>query len=109
MEDILQQTFIEKSLASDAIIIDVRTLHEWNHGIIPGALMADFMEQTNFANKINQLDRSKIYLLYCRSGMRSSYACKLMDSLGFKETYNLLGGIISWKGELVQMNEGAFI
>ena len=109
MEDILQKSFIEKSLANDAIIIDVRTPHEWDHGIIPGAIMLDFMEQSSFANKINQLDKSKIYLLYCRSGMRSSYACKLMDSLGFKETYNLLGGIISWKGELAQKNEGAFI
>jgi rhodanese-related sulfurtransferase len=105
MEDILQKTFKEKSLENNAVVIDVRTPSEWQHGIIADSLLIDFMDQNNFAREVEMFDKSKTYLIYCRSGMRSSYACRLMDEMGFKYTYNLMGGIISWKGEIVQPKE----
>jgi rhodanese-related sulfurtransferase len=33
--------------------------------------------------------------------MRSAKACEIMNELGFENTYNLLGGIIEWDGEVV--------
>jgi rhodanese-related sulfurtransferase len=36
-------------------------------------------------------------ILYCRSGRRSMMACMVLDQLGFKDTYNLEGGILVWQ------------
>ena len=48
---------------------------------------------------IELLDKSKNYYIYCRSGGRSGQACQVMDSIGFGITYNLMGGMMEWKGE----------
>ena len=42
------------------------------------------------------------YFVYCRSGARSAQACQLMSQLGFTSTYNLLGGILEWEGEVIE-------
>jgi rhodanese-related sulfurtransferase len=36
-------------------------------------------------------------IIYCRSGRRSMMACMVLDQLGFKDTYNLEGGILAWQ------------
>jgi len=51
---------------------------------------ADFKEQ------LSGLDKSKSYLVYCRSGNRSGKACSMMADMGFKNLYNLRGGIGAW-------------
>ena len=55
-----------------------------------------------FIDEINTLNKNKSYYVYCRSGARSAQAVQLMRDLGFNETYNLLGGILDWKGEVLQ-------
>lgn len=85
----------------DAVILDVRTPAEWQEGIIPNAQMIDVMNTEHFQQKAQELDRDKNYFLYCRSGVRSMNACQYLDSLGVKNTYNLLGGITKWDGEKV--------
>ena len=50
---------------------------------------------------IQSMDKSKNYYVYCRSGGRSSSACGLLESQGFANTFNLLGGMMSWDGEVV--------
>ena len=46
------------------------------------------------------MDKNKSYFIYCRSGNRSSKACFIMNSMGFKKTFNLMGGILEWDGEI---------
>jgi rhodanese-related sulfurtransferase len=46
-----------------------------------------------------QMDTSKNYYVYCRSGARSAQACAILNTLGFKKTYNLMGGFMEWRGE----------
>jgi rhodanese-related sulfurtransferase len=82
----------------DAVVIDVRTRGEFNSGKIPGAINIDLMS-ADFTSRVAALDRSKTYLVYCRSGNRSAQACTLMSADGLKVS-NLAGGIISWRGEL---------
>ena len=50
---------------------------------------------------MSELDVSKSYYIYCRSGNRSNQACAVMQQLGFEKTYNLLGGFNEWEGEVV--------
>jgi len=36
-------------------------------------------------------------ICYCRSGQRSQTACLMLEHMGFKNTYNLVGGVLAWK------------
>lgn len=85
----------------NAVILDVRTEEECNNGIIPNAINIDIYEGQMFIEKLDSLDKTKNYYVYCRSGARSAKACEAMNNLGFENTYNLLGGIIEWDGEIV--------
>ena len=79
-----------------AQILDVRTPEEWNEGIIEGAVMANFYE-ADFETQIAKLDKSKPVTVYCKSGGRSGKTMARMAELGFKEIYNLNGGMGAWK------------
>lgn len=83
----------------EAVVIDVRTRGEYSSGKIAGAINIDLMSP-DFENRLAALDSNKTYLVYCRSGSRSAQACDMMAARGLKP-YNLAGGIISWRGEVV--------
>lgn len=87
---------------NDAVILDVRTDEEWQEGMIPNAQHIDIYQQQEFLDKVNSLDKLKSYYVYCRSGGRSGQACAIMNQLGFANTYNLLGGMMKWDGEVVR-------
>ncbi len=78
-----------------AQLLDVRTPGEWNEGIIEGAIMANFYE-ADFEKALQKLDKDKPVAVYCKSGGRSGQAMEQMNKLGFKEVYNLKGGIGAW-------------
>ena len=86
---------------TNAVILDVRTEDECNEGIIPQAINIDIHKGQGFIYQIDELDKSKNYYVYCRSGARSEQACHLMNQMGFENTFNLLGGIMQWQGEVV--------
>ena len=54
--------------------------------------------------EIENIDKSKKYYVYCRSGARSGQACQVMNSIGINETNNLSGGILEWTGKTVLPN-----
>ncbi len=99
--DLTQQQWAEQ-LSSDnnAVIIDVRTPEEWSEGIIPNAQMINIYEGQGFIYKLDELDKSKNYYVYCKAGGRSAQACQIMQQLGFENTYNLMGGFMQWQGEV---------
>ena len=79
-----------------AQIIDVRTPEETSQGMIAGAREIDINDPA-FQKKIAALDKNKPVLVYCRSGGRSGRAMAMMSQMGFKEVYNLSGGILAWQ------------
>lgn len=83
--------FKEKLSDPDVVVLDVRTPGEIAEGKIPNALEID-IQNSDFQQKINALDKDKTYLVYCRSGGRSARACSEMKDLGFGKLYNLEGG-----------------
>ena len=86
----------EKKMASEKyLLVDVRTAEEFSEGHIKGAINIDYLAE-NFSIEIQELELESPVLLYCRSGNRSSKAMKIMKGLGFKEVYNLEGGIKGW-------------
>lgn len=86
---------------SNAIVIDVRTDDEYSDGIIPNALHNDIYKGQGFIYRLEELDPSKNYYVYCKAGGRSAQACSIMQQMGFKNVYNLIGGIMNWTGEIV--------
>jgi rhodanese-related sulfurtransferase len=86
---------------TNAIVLDVRTAEEFSEGFIPNAINIDIHQGQGFIYKLEELDKSKNYYVYCRSGARSAKACEIMNELGFNSAYNLLGGILDWDGEVV--------
>jgi rhodanese-related sulfurtransferase len=80
----------------NAQILDVRTPGETAQGIIAGAAEIN-INDADFKNKVSRLDKDKPVLVYCRSGARSGNAMRQMTAMGFKQVYNLSGGIMSWQ------------
>ena len=86
---------------SGAVIIDCRTETEWDEGRIKNAILLDLFESQLFMQKVEGFDKSKMYLVYCRSGSRSVTACQILESVGIKNVYNLTGGISNWDGDII--------
>jgi len=85
---------------TNAVILDVRTEEEWNDGIIPNAINIDIYKGQGFIYAVEELDKSKNYYVYCKAGGRSEQACNIMNQLGFENTYNLVGGMMQWRGDV---------
>lgn len=79
----------------NALLLDVRTDAEFASGHLKGATQIDFYRD-DFNEAIAALDKNQPVFVYCRSGNRSGKAAKQMKALGFKEVYNLEGGIGAW-------------
>jgi rhodanese-related sulfurtransferase len=85
-----------------AIVIDVRTPAEWQQGVIEGTSLFIDYNNPSFKQQLAKLDKSKTYVVYCRSGGRSAGASQVMVDNGFKNVINMQGGIMSWGGKLVK-------
>ncbi|MCX7978831.1 MAG: rhodanese-like domain-containing protein [Bdellovibrionaceae bacterium] len=72
----------------DVIVLDVRTPVEYKSGHLEKSINLDFYAE-DFEERIKKLDKNNRYLLYCRSGNRSSQVERKMKELGFKKVENL--------------------
>lgn len=82
----------------DFVVLDVRTAGEFAQGHVEGALLVDY-RSPRFREEMGGLDKTKTYLVYCRTGNRSARALKIMSELGFRSHYHLEGGIKRWVEE----------
>jgi thioredoxin 1 len=88
-----------------APIIDVRTPDEFSKGHLLKAKNVDW-NGNDFDKQMATLDKSKPVFVYCFSGGRSASAANKMRNEGFKEVYELDGGIMKWRGaSLPETNE----
>jgi len=77
-------------------IIDVREVDEVRAGIIPGAIN---MPLGLVEFRMPELDKSKEYIMVCRSGARSGRASQFLESYGFK-VINMVDGMLAWEGKV---------
>ena len=82
-------------IENEAIVIDVRTLDEYNTGHIKDSINIP-VENISTVD----YDKETVIIVYCASGMRSSNAAKTLVGLGYTNVYNLDGGLINWGFEL---------
>lgn len=75
-------------------LVDVREADEVAEGIIPGAIHIPLGE---VAERTSQFDKSKPYIIICRSGGRSGRATAFLEEQGYDVT-NMAGGMLEWDG-----------
>jgi len=80
-------------------VIDVRELHEYEEYNIGAKLIPLGQIQTMQVDEIEHLKDEEI-IVHCRSGKRSAMACQILDTMGFKNTKNLEGGVLAWKEKI---------
>ncbi|HMZ45863.1 MAG TPA: rhodanese-like domain-containing protein [Chitinophagaceae bacterium] len=91
------------ALAQDksAQLIDVRTPEEYEEGHLENAVNIN-IKDSNFIELVKKLNKEKPVYVYCRSGVRSRKAGAELEKLGFKQIFDLDGGILSWTGKTVK-------
>lgn len=76
-------------------MVDVREVDEVAEAKIPGSMNIP-LGLLEF--RMHELDKSKEYILVCRSGGRSGRATQYLESQGFN-VINMVGGMLAWEGE----------
>ena len=77
------------------VVLDIRTPEEYAEAHLADAIVVDYYA-SDFADQLDALDKNVPYVLYCRTGNRSSDAVDTMKSLGFAQIYEIDGGIVNW-------------
>lgn len=83
---------VERFDPSSACLLDVREPDEVAEGMIPGAIHIPLGE---LRDRLNELPSDREILVYCRSGQRSYFACRIL-TLNGRLARNLSGGYLTW-------------
>ncbi len=92
---------LQKKIEAKELIhlLDVREPNENAEFNIGGTLFPLGKIQSMQIEDIEDLREAEV-VVYCRSGVRSSQACMILQQLGFTNVYNLTGGMIAWKEKI---------
>lgn len=80
----------------NVVLVDVREQHEHDEFNIGGKLHTLSKIQMADVDELEEL-KDKEVILYCRSGNRSGQAAMMLETMGFTNTKNLVGGMLKWK------------
>lgn len=78
-----------------AVVVDVREHSEFRSGHIP---RARHISLGQLVHRLREVPKDKTVVVVCRTGNRSSKAAQLLEEAGFRNVYNLSGGMEKWKG-----------
>ena len=97
MKNITVEELKEKMDRGEKInLIDCREPHEYEQANLGGKLVPLGKIQTMQIDEIEDLKDEEV-IVHCRSGQRSMMACMMLDQMCFKNTYNVVGGILDWQ------------
>jgi len=87
-----------ESRLGQSTFLDVRELDEFEQGTIPGAV---FIPRGHLESKIeNQIsDHGTPIVIYCAGGIRSAFAAKTLQELGYTDVVSMAGGFGRWKDQ----------
>lgn len=86
----------------DTVVIDVRELHEYVDGHVPGAI---HIPLSTVPLRVSELDRDTEYHVICEAGGRSAQACMFLIQQGF-DAVNVAGGTCAWRDSGFETNTG---
>jgi len=79
-------------------LFDCREPHEYAEFNIGATLLPLGKIQAMQIDELEGLQDQEV-IIHCRSGARSGHACLFLDSMGFKNTKNLVGGMLDWQAK----------
>ena len=79
---------------ADLVVLDIRTPEEFAGPRLPNAVNVDFYD-ADFADQLDELDKTATYVLYCRSGNRTSQAIPIMREAGGGDFFLLIPSFLS--------------
>ncbi|MDB4444137.1 rhodanese-like domain-containing protein, partial [bacterium] len=82
----------------DLVIIDVSTPREYEALHLEGAVNVNLLSRF-FKARLDVMNKSRTYVVYCKVGGRSKIAQKLMQQFGYQSVYNIVGGTLLWEEE----------
>jgi sulfur-carrier protein adenylyltransferase/sulfurtransferase len=88
------KAFVEENLEGTFTLLDVRQPFEYEEAHLPGAKL---LPLPRLADSLEELDRRQPILVYCATGGRSRMAAQLLVNQGFREVYQVQGGINAWE------------
>ena len=86
--------YLELSKKNKFQLIDVRTNDEFNINRLTKAININFYDSI-FLRRFEKFNKEDNILLYCRSGRRSLLGAEILVKNGYKNIYDLKGGVIS--------------
>jgi molybdopterin/thiamine biosynthesis adenylyltransferase/rhodanese-related sulfurtransferase len=78
-------------------LVDVREAFEHDIAKIDSARLIPLGE---LPDRLSELDRDRLTVVHCHSGMRSAQAVRFLREAGFENVFNLEGGIDKWSDEI---------
>ncbi len=79
------------------VLVDVREPHEWQIGHIDAARLIPLGE---LPNRLGELDPSADIVVHCKAGGRSAKAVALLKEKGYRNVWNMKGGILLWSDQV---------
>lgn len=83
---------MEEIIKRGAILVDVRSPQEYKEGHLNNAISIPEYEIKKKVQNILE-DKNEMIIVYCSTGHRSKRGQKILQKLGYKNVYNLYGGI----------------
>lgn len=96
-DDLKQRIKENKNL----VLIDVRRPAEYRQGHIPNAINYPLSQ---LRKRVKEIPRDKEILIYCRNGMRSRHAGRILKGKGFSNIAQLRGGLVWWEGKTKEIS-----
>ena len=80
------------------VVLDVREPDEWEQGAIPGSLHIPRGHlETQIESRVS--DKTTPLIVFCAGGVRSAFATKTLNDLGYDNVVSVEGGFGRWKDE----------
>ena len=88
----------ERVAAKSVVVLDVREPDEFEQGALPEAL---HIPRGHLEAQVETriVDKSAAVIVYCAGGVRSAFAAKTMQELGYTDVVSMAGGFGKWKDE----------
>ena len=90
-----EEFYLKLHSENNPVLIDSRTKDNFSKERIHGAILAE--SKADLISLVDTLDKGRPLFLYCEYNQRSPAACSLLIEKGFRNVYNLEGGLIQWR------------
>jgi sulfur-carrier protein adenylyltransferase/sulfurtransferase len=88
----------EERVTSGALLLDVREADEFEQGAVPGSV---FLPRGHLESQVEGklVDKSQPVVVMCAGGVRSAFAARTLQELGYADVVSMAGGFNRWKDE----------